>query len=257
MIIYDVCFQRGRCICFWEEIVSEWPLPRCDPLKEHILEHSDILKSVWNRNIVPIRNHVMNGILRILLFLNCYCIQWACSWLHGSHCPDSVSCRTNSFRTLSFQKILIRNKSVPNFGSSKPIERRVLEIRVLWSFARFLIIQVLANQSWLNFIHSRLLNLLTFRSGMWLWIYEHDCPSPMKKLKHFQILNENWNDVMNIQSRWYYQFECRNVHEPCNMVNVKDIRLNKETYDLRKMKPKRETQKDKADYLLECEKKVT
>ena len=32
--------------------------------------------------------------------------------------------------------------------------------------------------------------------------------------------------------------------------------MNKETHDLRKMKPKREIQKDKADYLLECEKKV-
>ena len=43
------------------------------------------------------------------------------------HCPDSVSCRTNSFRPLSFQKILIRNKSVPNFGSSKANGRGAFE----------------------------------------------------------------------------------------------------------------------------------
>ena len=47
------------------------------------------------------------------------------------HCPDSVSCRTNSFRLLSFQKILIRNKSVPNFGSSKPNGRGAFEGAVI------------------------------------------------------------------------------------------------------------------------------
>ena len=47
------------------------------------------------------------------------------------HCPDSVSCRTNSFRLLSFQKILIRNKSVPNFGSSKPNGRGAFERAVI------------------------------------------------------------------------------------------------------------------------------
>lgn len=55
----------------------------------------------------------------------------------------------------------------------------------------------------------------------------------------------------------YNQGDIINLNVEMYMVNVKDIRLNKETYDLRKMKPKRETQKDKADYLLECEKKVT
>jgi len=90
----------------------------------------------------------------------------------------------------------------------------------------------------------------------------HDQAVLESNTKIIKYMREVRHVVMNLRARLSESNEeikslsnSKRKLERCYEHTIKDIRLNKETSDLRKMKPKREMQKDKADYLLECEKK--
>jgi len=90
----------------------------------------------------------------------------------------------------------------------------------------------------------------------------HDQAVLESNTKIIKYMREVRHVVMNLRARLSESNEeikslsnSKRKLERCYEHTIKDIRLNKETQDLRKMKPKREMQKDKADYLLECEKK--